>query len=463
MFPEPNLLTKREWAHHVLPQMAVWLGVEPINYEGEKDGKLLEEAGIFPSAPMLPEKDWFAIWDYYVANAPTQPPAPPARAKIIVDLKNFRARKFNFHKGAPMTSLVKIDSAQKRLFVGDSFAGILAALDSAGRTLGRAELGNTPVGLAEETNGRFVTLIGRMFPSEALEGSVIFVPKDAAGSAQTLLEKLRRPTHTAVGDLNQDGRTDLVVCQFGNRLGRLSWFEARADGRFDEHVLLNQPGAIRSELRDFNRDGKLDIIVLMAQAREGIYIFYNQGRGEFRLEPVIEQPPTFGYAGFQLVDFNRDGFPDILTANGDNGDNPTPHKPYHGVRLYLNDGTNHFKEAWFFPMEGAYDARAADFDGDGDTDVAAIAFFPDFHKQPMESFVYLENRGGGRFEPFTLPEAAAGRWMTMDAGDLDGDGDLDLALGNFTAGPTTIAMPAAVRENWRTNGAAVLVLENLAR
>src|SRR5215212_2376949 len=68
LFPEPQLLTKREWAHHVLPQMARWLGIEPVDYEGEKDGKLLEEAGIFPSSAILPEPDWFAIWDYYVSN-----------------------------------------------------------------------------------------------------------------------------------------------------------------------------------------------------------------------------------------------------------------------------------------------------------------------------------------------------------------------------------------------------------
>jgi hypothetical protein len=362
-----------------------------------------------------------------------------------------------------MISLVKIDSPQKRLIVGDSFAGILAAVDPTGHTLGTAQLGNTPVSLTEQANGRFITLIGHMFPSEVLDGSVMFVPRDPTGAAQTVLEKLRRPTHTAVGDLNDDGRPDLVVCQFGHRLGRFSWFEAMADGQFEEHVLLNQPGAIRSELHDLNHDGKLDIVVLTAQAREGLHIFYNQGRGQFRMETVIEQPPTFGYAGFEITDFNRDGSLDILTVNGDNGDIPTPHKPYHGLRLYLNNGKNHFKEAWFYPMEGAYDARAADFDGDGDLDIAAIAFFPDFQKQPVESFVYLENRGNLRFEPHTLHEADAGRWMTMDAGDLDGDGDMDIALGSFTAGPTTIPIPSALRENWKTNGAAVLVLENLTR
>ena len=466
LFPEPHLLTKREWAHHILPQMATWLGIEPVNYESEKDGKLLEEAGIFPTAPMLSEQEWFTIWDYYVSTAPSRPAAPPAQPAAVVGLKNFRAHKFNFHAGAPMTSLVKIDTAQRRLFVGDQYAGILAAVDSTGRTLGTAQLGNTPVALTEQPSGRFVTLIGRMFPSEALEGSVMFVPKDASGSAATLLEKLRRPTHTAVGDLNQDGRPDLVVCQYGHRLGRFSWFEAKAGDQFEEHVLLNQPGALRSELQDLNHDGKLDIVVLTAQAREGIYIFYNQGGGQFRLEPIIEQPPAWGYAGFELIDFNRDGALDILAINGDNGDFPTPHKPYHGLRLYLNDGKNHFKESWFHPMEGAYNARAADFDGDGDLDIAAIAFFPDFARNPVESFIYLEHVGAGnefRFEAHTLSEANAGRWMTMDAGDLDGDGDADIVLGSFTGGPTTIAIPSSLRENWKTNGAAVLMLENLSR
>jgi hypothetical protein len=44
-------------------------------------------------------------------------------------------------------------------------------------------------------------------------------------------------------------------------------------------------GALQAAVRDFNGDGRPDILVMMAQAREGVYLFLNEGQAKFRLEP----------------------------------------------------------------------------------------------------------------------------------------------------------------------------------
>jgi hypothetical protein len=289
------------------------------------------------------------------------------------------------------------------------------------------------------------------------------LPKDFASPPRTLLSELRRPTDTRLVDLDLDGRRDLVVCSFGNRLGQFAWYQDNGTGRFQEHVLMNRPGATVSEITDLNGDGRQDLIVLTGQAAEGITVFYNEGGGKLRAETLVEYPPAYGLVSFQLVDFNKDGHPDLLLANGDNGDNPTPHKRYHGIRLLLNDSHNRFKEVWFYPMEGASKAMAIDFDQDGDLDIAAIAFYPDYSREATDNFVYLENRDHLQFVPFSFPESKSGRWMVMDAGDLDGDGDGDIVVGSFALGPTTIPVPPEVREHWKTNGASVLILENMRR
>src|SRR6185503_7283287 len=107
-FPEPRLLTKLQWTHHIIPNMALWLGIEPPNYESLQDGKILQDANLYPNTPLLSQKEWFAIWDFYKTEAPEEQPKR-ARPRIDVEPKRFRAHKVNFHSGAQMISMVKTD------------------------------------------------------------------------------------------------------------------------------------------------------------------------------------------------------------------------------------------------------------------------------------------------------------------------------------------------------------------
>ena len=124
-------------------------------------------------------------------------------------------------------------------------------------------------------------------------------------------------------------------------------------------------------------------------------------------------------------------------------------KPYHGIQWLENRGTFPFTEHTLAALNGVVGPKIVDLDRDGDLDIVAVAFVPDPRGPDqgpalsLPSLVWLEQVAPGRFERHTLE--TGGRHVSVDAADYDGDGDVDLVVGNFNA--TT--------ENW------VEVWENL--
>jgi hypothetical protein len=274
--------------------------------------------------------------------------------------------------------------------------------------------------------------------------------------ATPLVDSLKRPVHLAVADFDQDGDEDIVVSAFGNFTGGLYVMEKGKRG-YTRHTVHSFPGTRKTVIRDVNGDGLPDILALLAQGDEQIALFTNRGSFRFSYSILLKFPPVYGSSFFELADFNGDGHDDILYTNGDNADYSAVLKPYHGIRIFLNDGNNHFKEHWFHHLDGASMAHAADYDKDGDLDIAAISFFPDFKRHPEQGFVYLENTGRG-FNPYYTSVAASARWITMETADIDSDGDLDI-LAAALAFPRGV--PDSLYAEWGKKQESMLVLQNV--
>jgi hypothetical protein len=108
---------------------------------------------------------------------------------------------------------------------------------------------------------------------------------------------------------------------------------------------------------------------------------------------------------------------------------------------------------------GAVTARLYDFDSDGDLDIAAISYFPDYAKTPEESFVLLYNAGDLTFEAHTFEGASRGRWLVMDVGDFDRDQDPDILLGS-NIGFAPQGDQTGLYQRWMQEAPSFIVLEN---
>lgn len=466
LLPDPSQLDAATWEEGVLPAMGPRLGIFSYGfkqYPSSRNDAYLP-AGYYPGKPVLNYLQWQNIIDYYTALAPDTLRGQHRVNEIRTGLDIFSLQYPRYSYPSPAICLTKIDtlSVPHQLLLFDLAANLTLRYNS---SLAVTDSFSAPVTLTDIDFNRdtiVVCNINMINPNNGRFGKAHYIHKSAKGNwyidTLPLLDKLARPVQISSCDLNNDKRTDYIVCEFGNLTGALSWLQNTGNNTYIYHSLRTEPGAIRAYIEDVNKDGLQDVWALFSQGDEGIFLFLNKGAGKFDQQQILRFPSLYGSTYFEFADFNKDGLADIVYTCGDNADFSMILKPYHGVYIYLNEGNNHFKERYFFPINGCYKAMARDYDGDGDTDIATISFFADYATQPGEGFVYLQNEGGFEFKPFTIPELKKGRWLTMDAGDLDGDGKVDIVLGNFSVRPSAIKPTV----DWQ-KGPPFIVLKNISK
>jgi len=458
LFPEPDAVDRTTWFEQILPRMKYRLGFTTAELDRSPDVQTLRQHHRIPLEPVVTEAQWLDICSYYLANAPEKPLPQTAPLPIGLGVPGFESAILPIRSPQPAVTALRI-LPEGGALMADDFGKSLQWVGPDGRVAGGAALGASVGSLRPVGGAMLASGLGSFMPTDERGGSVFWLrPTNGWSATPPVLSGLPRTTDANEADLNGDGRPDLVVSCFGNNLGRLSWWESMADGSHREHELLPIPGTLRTEIGDFDGDGRLDIAALVAQETEALFLFKGDGRGGFTRSTVFQRPPYWGHSHFTVADFNRDGRPDFLVTNGDNGEFSSPAKRVHGVRLHASQPGGGWKEAFFLPLYGAYHSVVRDFDRDGDLDIATISFFPEYQKAPRGSFVFFRNEGADRFTASTFRESATGRWVSMDAGDFDRDGAEDILLGSYIKGPTPV--PTALLDGWQKTGRPLMLLRN---
>lgn len=399
---------------------------------------------IYPETPLVSDADWAAIRQYYLAKSPTT--LPPLVIPAVTVTDQFLARFPRAYLSPPSTSMLRIPP-EGGLIMADINKESLFAFNQQLELTGRIATGPGLTDLA----GNAGTVIGSFSPTDQASGQLISL---SPRGTSVLIDSLQRPTSLLRLNLDDDPAEELIITEYGKWTGRLSRWDQQPDGSYAAGSLATRSGAIQA-IQDTT--AKLPTVyVLYGQGREEI-VRYRFGKTGLKTEVVLTFPPSYGSSSLQLIDWNRDAYPDLLYTNGDNADYVSAPKPYHGIRVFTGTAAGTFDEALFLALPGAYGAVAHDFDADGDTDLAAVAFFPDFRLDAPAAAVYYRNDGAGNFTARRLPAANKGRFLRLTAGDFDGDGDVDLAAGS-------LAMEAVPDQGsmagWLKNGLPFIVWEN---
>lgn len=197
------------------------------------------------------------------------------------------------------------------------------------------------------------------------------------------------------------------------------WFyysSAYSQLNFTQYSTIPTIFSSEAQLEDLDNDGDLDLLLAQSDSTDyEIQVWTNDGMGNFTLLQSFESLVIFG---FDIGDFNDDGFTDIFIASyGINS-------PYYNT-VWLNNGDATFTPTYQqLGFRSSGNVTVADFDGDGDLD-AVVGNSGNFDR---ENILWL-NDGNGFFSQGNQL-IGNNRTFAIESTDIDNDGDIDLICAN---------------------------------
>lgn len=234
------------------------------------------------------------------------------------------------------------------------------------------------------------------------------------------------PNDIAIADMNGDGNPDLVIADHQSPFITILLGDGKGGFRpapgspVDVHSHPHPHGVVAA---DFNGDGHPDVVT-DSWGTNQIELLPGDGKGGLRTPGKYFATGARPYERLRSADFNRDGIPDMVTTNLDDGT----------VSILLGDGKSGFRNAPGSPFSaGAKPWQVAidDVDGDGKADLIVIPYERDVVDPSQNAVTILRGDGNGGFKPMAdspLPLHGCHGANSVTAGDLFGNGRHDVVV-----------------------------------
>lgn len=244
------------------------------------------------------------------------------------------------------------------------------------------------------------------------------------GAANAVITGLSNPITTSFADVNGDGNMDVITY---TSTGQIAAYLGQGKGAFSSTPLVQLASGVATTPQqpaaaDFNGDGNVDLVNLDTSLNT--VGFYLGGNGSFAGAPVLVGPGDIA-PNFSVVatgDINGDGIPDTVSTEYNS---TTPSDP--NIVIGLNDGKGHFTYKQAIAGTALDSSNIAnieslvvDLNGDGIGDLILPSY---------DGVAFAYGQGNGAFSALQdMPLGIACPLNYADAGDVNGDGILDLVF-----------------------------------